>query len=67
MVDMAKLLTVGDVARALEEPQPRVNYALAKACIQPVGRVGILRMFSVDQLPEIREAIDSIRVRVVVG
>lgn len=56
-------LTVGDVARRLGEPRNRVEYAIGKAGIQERGRAGILRLFSIDQIPAIEAAVGAIRVR----
>lgn len=58
---MTDLLTVGDVARELGEPRPRVQYAIEKIGIHERSRAGILRLFSRDQLPSIRAALETIR------
>lgn len=60
---MIDLLTVGAIAKRLEVPRSRVDYAVTKAGIQERGRAGILRLFSPDQLPVIRAALGTIRVR----
>ncbi len=57
------LLTIGTIARQLGEPAKRVNCAVAKARIKEVGRAGILRLFSPEQVAEIRAAVASIRPR----
>ena len=60
---MTSLLTVGDVARRLEVPRARIDYAVTKAGIQERGRAGILRLFSPDQLPVIKAALATVRTR----
>jgi hypothetical protein len=63
---MSDQLTVGDVARRLGVPRVRVNYAIDKAGIRERGRAGILRLFSLDQLPVIRAALQTVRTRTTV-
>ena len=60
---MADLLTVGDVARRIGVPRARVDYALDKAGIRERSRAGILRLFSLDQLPVIEAALGTVRSR----
>ncbi len=60
---MTDLLTVGDVARRLGVPRARIDYAMEKAGIQERSRAGILRLFSEDQLPVIRAALNTVRTR----
>lgn len=59
----SNLLTTGEVARTLGVARPRVDYAIEKAGIREKGRAGILRLFSVDQLPVIRAALETVRTR----
>lgn len=58
---MKTLLTVGDIARQLSVPQHKVNYAIEKEGILEQGRVGILRIFSQEQVLIIQAAIDNLR------
>lgn len=55
------MLTVGEIARTVGEPRARVDYAIEKAGIRERRRVGILRLFSRDQLPVIEAALRTVR------
>ena len=57
MADVDGLMTVGQVAERLEAPLHRVKYAIDAYGIAPAGRVGILRVWSEDDLPQIRNAL----------
>ena len=57
------LMTVGDIARELEVPRARVDYALEKGGIREKGRAGILRLYSPEQIPVIRAALGTVRSR----
>jgi len=39
-------VTVGDIAKRLDVDRDVVSYAIRKMKIQPVGRAGIVRMFT---------------------
>jgi hypothetical protein len=54
------LLTVGDLRRETGEPDHRIKYALQSYAIEPVGRIGNLRVWSRDQLPHIKSALRRI-------
>ncbi len=43
---MAKLWTIGEIARAAGQPLHRVEYLVRARSIAPVGRAGRLRVFS---------------------
>ena len=60
---MIELMTVGDIARRIGIPRARVDYALDKAGIRERTRAGILRLFSLDQLPVIEAALGTVRTR----
>lgn len=60
---MTHLLTLGDVARRLGVPRARLDYALDKAGIHERDRVGILRLYSPDQVPVIQAALTTVRTR----
>ena len=57
MGDPSQFLTLGDLARETGATKAQVNYCLDVNRIVPVGRVGILRVFSRAQLLEIRAAL----------
>lgn len=55
-----KPLTIGDLLRTdgfSGYTRRQIEYALERGGIRPVGRVGIIRIYSVSQLPQILEAI----------
>lgn len=52
-----ELLTVGDIARRLNTSVHRVSYAIETYRIAPVMRAGIIRLFSLEQLPAIESAL----------
>ena len=52
----ADLLTVTGVARHFGVAPYRVKYAIESRGIQPIGRVGITRVSTRDQLPEFEDA-----------
>ena len=58
---MSANLTIGDIARQLGVPRARLDYAVDKAGIRERGRVGIIRLFSADQVPVIRAALGTVR------
>ncbi len=60
---MTNLFTIGDIARKLGVPRTRLDYAVDKAGIREKGRVGILRLFSPDQIPVIEAALATVRSR----
>ena len=60
---MTNTLTTGQLAERLGVPRSRVEYAIQKAGIRERGRAGILRLFSLDQVPVIEAAIGTIRRR----
>ena len=60
---MSERLTVGDIARRIGVPRARIDYALDKAGIRERGRAGILRLFSVEQIPVIEAALQTVRTR----
>ena len=60
---MTEFFTVGDIARRIGVPRARVDYALDKGGIRERGRAGILRLFSIDQIPVIEAALGTVRTR----
>lgn len=63
MQTASPLMTVGQLAAECGVPTWRLTYALKAADIPPVQRVGILRVWSAEQLPEIRAAVERIASR----
>lgn len=51
------LLTIGDIARECGVQQHIVKYAIASYSIEPRQRAGIIRLWSRDQLDEIKSAL----------
>jgi len=56
-------LTIGQIADRLEEPPARVAYIVSKYRLKPVQRVGIIRLFSEQQIEAIRQGLYAIRIR----
>ena len=56
---MYQFVSIGDLIDLLGEPRHRVEYAIERFAIKPIGRVGIARIWSVDDVPRIREALES--------
>ncbi len=54
---MPKLLSLTDIAKRLKIPFHRLRYVVAAANMQPVQRVGIVRLWSEDQMPEMKAAL----------
>jgi hypothetical protein len=57
------LLTIGQIADQLQEPPARVAYIVAKHRIKPAQRVGIIRLFSQEQVQAIRQGLYGIQIR----
>jgi len=55
------LMTVGDIAKKLDIDRDAVSYAIRKTNTQPVGRAGIVRLFSGSTLATVRDFISSKR------
>ncbi|MCY2953779.1 MAG: hypothetical protein NTU53_17640 [Planctomycetota bacterium] len=58
-------LTITDVLRAIRETQPGVSssqlkYAINEYDIQPRHRIGIIRLWSPEDLPRIKSALNRI-------
>ena len=58
---MAELLTIGAVARQIGVARSKLDYAVQKVGIRERGRAGILRLFSHDQIPSMRAALETVR------
>jgi len=55
------VLTVGDIAKELNVDRDAVTYAVRKANIEPVGRAGIVRLFSGNAVQTVQEFLKSKR------
>jgi hypothetical protein len=53
--------TVGELSSKWGIRRDRLSYAIERAGIKPCRRVGITRLFSVDQLPAIEGAVAKVR------
>lgn len=58
-----EMMTIGQIADNLNEPTPRITYAISKYKIKPIRRVGILRIFQTSQLPEIKQCLSKLQKR----
>lgn len=59
--------TIGEIADRLEEPPSRVAYIVEKCRMKPVGRVGIVRLFSERQVQAIRQGLYNIQIHTTKG
>lgn len=57
------LFTIGQIADTLAEPMSRVAYVIGKYRIKHVARVGIIRLFSEQQVEAIRQYLYGIQIR----
>jgi hypothetical protein len=55
--------TTGQISDLLSEPPARVQYVIAKHRLKPVKRVGIIRLFSHEQVEAIKQSLYHIQVR----
>ena len=53
--------TIGQIARQLGVARSRLDYAVSKVGLQERGRAGIIRLFSPDQIPSMRAALETVR------
>jgi hypothetical protein len=58
-----QLLTIGQIADQLVEPPARVAYIVSKYRLKPVSRVGIIRLFSDEQVKVIQLGLYGIQIR----
>ena len=52
-----QLYTLGELARRLNVPANRLDYAIRRYGIEPATRAGILRLFSEEQIEQIASAV----------
>ena len=57
------LITASQIADQLGEPPQRVTYIIRKYRLKPVQRVGIIRLFSAEQVKAIRQGLYGIQIR----
>jgi hypothetical protein len=56
---MPKFYTLRDIAKELRVPFHRVRYAISEGRIKEAARIGIVRVFTSDQLPLIKAALQK--------
>ena len=62
-IPLGRLMTLGQIADRLGVAQHRAKYALTLYHIRPTGRVGILRLWSEDDIPHLERALAEIASR----
>ena len=55
--------TIGQIADRLEEPPARVAYIVSKHRIKAIRRIGIIRLFSEQQVQAIKDGLYTMQVR----
>lgn len=58
-----ELLTIGQISDYLKEPPARVAYIVSKYRLKPIKRVGIIRLFSEEQVKAIKQGLFNIQIR----
>ena len=56
------LYTIGQIAELLDEPVARVAYIISKYRLKPINRVGIIRLFSDQQVEAIKQGLYGLRI-----
>ena len=56
-MEKTAVLTLGQIADELGQPPTRVSYVVSKYRLKPVARVGIIRLFSEQQVQAIRQGL----------
>ncbi len=56
-------LTTGQIARRYSAPRYRIEYIIESRGIEPVRRIGIVRLFGRDAQGRIKDALDAINAR----
>ncbi len=59
-LNLSDCLTLGQIADRLGVTSHRIAYAVTQYNIHPSGRVGILRVWSIEDLPRIESALKRI-------
>jgi len=60
---MSNLHTTGEIARILKERPTRVEYIIRRECLEPVDRVGLIRLFSDVQVAAIKDKLFNMRIQ----
>lgn len=58
--DSERLLTLGQIAKQLDVPTHRVKYAIDMAKIEPLMRVGILRVWPSNVIDRVKTELERI-------
>ncbi len=58
-----ELFTTGQISDLLGEPPARVSYIISKHRIKPAERVGIIRLFTSQQVELVRQYLYGIQIR----
>jgi len=61
-MDRTAVLTLGQIADELGQPPSRVKYVVSKYGLKPIARVGIIRLFSEQQVETIRRGLSGTRI-----
>lgn len=56
-------MTTGQIAKRYSAPRYRIEYIIESRGIEPVRRIGIVRMFGRDAQRRIKDALDAINAR----
>ena len=63
-MEYANLLTASQIADQLGEPPQRITYIIRKYRLKPVSRIGIIRLFTEEQVKAIKQGLYGIQIRV---
>lgn len=59
---MGDALTLRDLRHELDEEKHIISYAIDRYGPEPAGRIGTSRIWTKDQLPQIRQSLDRTRI-----
>jgi hypothetical protein len=62
-MENANLYTASQIADRLGEPPQRITYIIRKYRLKPVQRIGIIRLFSEEQVKAIKQGLYGIQIR----
>lgn len=62
-MEYTNLFTASQIADQLCEPPQRVTYIIRKYRLKPVQRIGIIRLFSEEQVKAIKQGLYGIQIR----
>lgn len=62
-MEYTNLLTASQIADLLAEPPQRITYIIRKYRLKPKERVGIIRLFSEEQVKLIKQGLYGIQIR----